>query len=98
MTRRKVKTPRVVFRKLGREQAWGQATCDPARPLVEIDSRLSPARELEVCVHESLHIALPEMPEKEIDRVGKAVARVLWKINYRRVLLGKHTTPVRISK
>jgi hypothetical protein len=38
------------------------------------------------------------MSEREIDRVGKAVARVLWKINYRRVLLGKHTTPVRISK
>jgi hypothetical protein len=98
MTRRKVKTPRVVFRKLGREQAWGIATFDPSNPLVEIDTRLSPARELETCVHESLHHALPEMGEKEIDRVGKAVARVLWKINYRRVLLGKHTTPVRISK
>jgi hypothetical protein len=38
------------------------------------------------------------MSEREIDRVGKAVARVLWKINFRRVLLGKHKTPVRISK
>jgi len=97
MGRKRVKVPKVVFRKLGREKAWGLATCDPSRPLVEIDSRLSPARELEVAVHESLHIAMPDCPEKEIDRVGKAVARVLWKINYRRVLLGKHTTPVRIT-
>ena len=97
MGRKKVKIPRVIFRKLGREKAWGLATCDPSHPLVEIDTRLSPARELEVAVHESLHIAMPSLGEKEIDRVGKAVARVLWKINYRRVLLGKHTTPVRIS-
>jgi hypothetical protein len=97
MTRKRIKVPRVVFRKLGREKAWGLATCDPSHPLVEIDTRLSPARELEVAVHESLHIAMPLASEREVDRVGKAVARLLWKINYRRVLLGKHTTPVRIS-
>ena len=93
---RKVK---VVWRPLGKEQAWGQASLpgDPQHPIVEIDPRLSPRRELETLTHESLHIAMPELSEKEVDRVGKVVSKVLWQENYRRVLQGKHTTPVRIS-
>ena len=38
------------------------------------------------------------MTEKEVDRAGKVVSRVLWSQNYRRVVQGKHTTPVRISE
>jgi hypothetical protein len=93
---RKVK---VVWRPLGKEQAWGTATVpgDPQHPTVEIDPRLSPRRELETLTHESLHLAFPEMSEKEVDRAGKVVSKVLWQENYRRVLQGKHTTPVRIS-
>jgi predicted metal-dependent peptidase len=60
--------------------------------------------------HEALHVALPHLTdhppkskdyrkgEAEVDRIGKVVSRVLWSQNYRRVLQGKHTTPVRISK
>ncbi|CAB4192442.1 hypothetical protein UFOVP1233_37 [uncultured Caudovirales phage] len=94
---RKVK---VVWRPLGKEQAWGQATVpgDPQHPMIEVDPRLSAKRELEVVCHEALHIALPDLVEKEVDRVGKAIARVLWSQNFRRVVQGKHTTPVRISK
>jgi len=74
------------------------ATCDPSRPLIEIDPRLSPRRELEVLCHEQLHLSLPELSEAQIDRLGKEMSRTLWSQNYRRVLLGKHSTPVRISK
>ena len=94
----KARKTKVVFRKLGKEQAWGQATCDPARPLIEIDPRLSPRRELEVICHEQLHISMPAVDEREIDRLGKELSRTLWEQNFRRVLLGKHTTPVKISK
>ena len=54
-------------------------------------------RELETLTHEMLHVAFPEMSEKEVDRAGKVISAVLWQENFRRVLLGKHTTPVRIS-
>ena len=74
------------------------ATTDPTHPLIEIDPRLSPRRELEVLCHEQLHISLPHLAESEIDRLGKEMSRTLWSQNYRRVLLGKHSTPVRISK
>jgi hypothetical protein len=97
MARKKPRKVKVIWRPLGKERAWGQATTDPAHPVIEIDPRLSPQRELETLTHESLHLAFPEMSEKEVDRAGKVVSSVLWQENYRRVLQGKHTTPVRIS-
>jgi len=97
MPRKRAKKVKVIWRPLGKEQAWGQATTDPANPVIEIDPRLSPRRELEVLAHEALHIAFPEMSEKEVDRAGKVVSAVLWQENYRRILQSKHTTPVRIS-
>jgi hypothetical protein len=94
MPRKKVK---VIWRPLGKERAWGQAETDPDHPVIEIDPRLSARRELETLTHESLHVAFPEMSEKEVDRAGKVISDVLWQENYRRVHQGKHTTPVRIS-
>jgi len=97
MPRKKAKKVKVIWRPLGKERAWGQATTDPAHPVIEIDPRLSPRRELETLTHESLHLAFPEMSEKEVDRAGKVISTVLWQENYRRIVQGKHTTPVRIS-
>lgn len=109
----KLKKPRIVERKLGKEKAWGQAVIYTDRrksPKVEVDIRLSPRRTLEVFTHEALHIALPHLTdhppkskayakgEAEVDRIGKVVSQVLWEANYRRVMLSKHTTPVRISR
>jgi hypothetical protein len=110
MPHKKAKMVKVVWRPLGKEQAWGQAYTNTPRPLIEIDPRLSPRRELEVLCHEALHVALPHLTdhppkskayrkgEAEVDRIGKVVSRILWSQNYRRVVQGKHTTPVRISK
>lgn len=100
------KKPKIVERKLGREQAWGQAfpygTETSSTPQIEIDPRLSARRHLEVMCHEALHIALPKLEgkkgEAEIDRIGKVVADALWRGSYRKVVLhNPHTTPVRIS-
>lgn len=102
--------PKIVERKLGREQAWGQAFPYAARPKIEIDPRLSARRHLEVMCHEALHIAMPHLTdtgdkaedakgEAEIDRIGKVIADALWRGSYRKVVLhNPHTTPVRISK
>jgi hypothetical protein len=73
------------------------ATTDPVHPLIEIDPRLSPRRDLEVLCHEQLHISLPELPEAQIDRLGKEMSRTLWSQNYRRVLLEPNAKPPRIS-
>ena len=96
------KKPRIVYRKLGNEWAWGQAHQDPADPLIELDTRLGAKQHLEVLCHEALHIALPDLVgdkgEKEIDRLGKEVSDVLWRDGYRKVLLPKHSTPIKITK
>jgi len=37
------------------------------------------------------------MSEKEVDRTGKMICKVLWEQNYRRVLLEPNAKPPRIS-
>ncbi|NBR43269.1 MAG: hypothetical protein EBU04_10585 [Verrucomicrobia bacterium] len=94
MSRRKNKV-KVVWRKLGKEKAWGQATIGEG--LVEVDPRLGAKRQLEVLIHEVTHLCHPEMTEAEVDRTGKMIARVLWSENYRRVVMDKNAKPPRIS-
>lgn len=93
---------KVVWRKLGREVAWGQAHFDPAHPLIEVDPRIGAKRQLEVLCHEVLHITLfPDdvspATEKLVDAAGKKLCETLWKQNYRRVLMDKNTKPPRIT-
>lgn len=73
-------------RKLGREQAHGIAW-DKAddNPLIEIDERLAGLDRLTILVHEAIHVAMPGMSEKQVIRVAKVVASVLWADHYRRV-------------
>jgi ribosome assembly protein YihI (activator of Der GTPase) len=86
---------KVVYRRLGREQAWGQATI--GENLIEIDPRLGAKRQLEVLCHEQVHLTFPEMSEKEVDRAGKDLCNVLWNQQYRRVLLEPNAKPPRIT-
>lgn len=86
---------KVVFRKLGREKAWGQATI--GENLIEIDPRLGARRQLEVLCHEQVHLTFPEMSESQVDRAGKDLCKMLWSQNYRRVLLDANAKPPRIT-
>jgi len=93
--RKRKPSVKVVWRKLGKERAWGQATIGEG--LIEIDPRLGAKHQLEVLCHEQVHLTFPEMPEKDVDRAGKDLARLLWAQNYRRILLDKNAKPPRIS-
>jgi hypothetical protein len=97
MTSRRKSKPavKVVWRKLGKERAWGQATI--GENLIEIDPRLGAKRQLEVLCHEQVHLTFPHLPEAEVDRAGKDLARLLWAENYRRVVLDPNAKPPRIS-
>jgi hypothetical protein len=95
MSRRKPKPVKVVWRKLGRERAWGQATI--GEDLIEVDPRLGAKRQLEVLCHEQVHLTFPDMPEAQVDRAGKDLARMLWAQDYRRVLLSPNAKPPRIT-
>ncbi len=93
--RRRSKPAKVVYRKLGREQAWGQATI--GENVIELDPRLGARRQLEVLCHEQLHLSFPEMTEKQVDRAGKELCATLWAQAYRRVLLCPNAKPPRIT-
>ena len=93
--RRRSKPAKVVYRKLGREQAWGQATI--GENVIELDPRLGARRQLEVLCHEQLHLSFPEMTEKQVDRAGKELCATLWAEAYRRVLLCPNAKPPRIT-
>jgi hypothetical protein len=95
MSRRKPKPVKVVYVKLGRQRAWGQATLGEG--LIEIDPRLGAKRQLEVLCHEQVHLTFPDMPEAQVDRAGKDLARMLWAQDYRRVLLSPNAKPPRIT-
>lgn len=95
MTKRKSKTTKVAYRKLGRERAWGQAFIGEG--YIEVDPRLGARRKLEVLCHEQAHLCLPEASEASIDALGKAISKMLWSQNYRQVVLEKNDKPPRIS-
>ena len=94
---KKSKSPKIIYRKLGKEKAWGQATHDERSPLIEIDPRLGAKRQLEVLIHEASHLIHPDLAEGKIDAIGKYLCDVLWKQNYRRVLMDKNSQPPKIS-
>jgi hypothetical protein len=103
-------TPRVIYRYLGKEWAWGQTYPYGKRPLIEIDPRLGAKRMLEVVCHEVMHVALPHLTEHppksaayrkgeaEVDRIGKLLSDVLWRDGYRKVLMHRHHTPVLLTR
>jgi hypothetical protein len=91
----KRKAVKVIWRKLGKEKAWGQATV--GENLIEIDPRLGAKRQLEVLCHEQIHLTFPELSEAQVDRAGKDLSDVLWNQDYRRVLLAPNAKPPKIS-
>jgi len=94
MTKRRNKV-KVIWRKLGKERAWGQATI--GENLIEIDPRLGAKRQLEVLCHEQVHLTFPNLSEPEVDRAGKDLAKLLWAQDYRRVVLAPNAKPPRIT-
>ena len=74
---------KVVYRKLGKEKAWGKAHIDSNT--IEIDPRLNGRKKMEILIHEALHILNPEMSETKVLEQGRKIANVLWKQHFRQV-------------
>lgn len=75
--------PKVVYKKLGKTQSWGQYFVD--RNLIEIDDRLKGKRELEVLTHEFAHHQFPDLSEDDIIKKSRELTEFLWKLHYRKV-------------
>lgn len=73
----------IIHRKLGKEQAYGQADKDTG--LVEIDSRLKGIEHLDTLIHEILHIQNKKWGELKVQGHAKELANLLWEQGYRRI-------------
>lgn len=78
--RRRIK---VVYKKLGRANAWGLAYSEGN--LVELDNRLKGKKHLEILTHEVIHLLLPDASEEEVEHISINLINILWKEGYRRV-------------
>jgi len=74
---------KIIYRKLGREKAWGQAYCGDN--IIEIDPALRGKHKLEIIIHEAMHILNPEWDENEIVQKSRQLTRVLWKERFRQI-------------
>lgn len=77
MANRKIK---IIRRKLGREKIWGQA-----HDHIELDSRLKGKKELEIILHEAMHILFPEQEEEEVIKKSILLTNTLWYEGYRKI-------------
>lgn len=73
---------KIVYKKLGREQAHGIAESDG---IVYLDPRLKGKKHLEILLHECLHILNPMDGEEAIIDKSVTLCKLLWKEGYRKV-------------
>lgn len=73
---------KVIYKKLGREQAHGIAESDG---IVYIDPRLKGKKHLEILLHECSHLLNPDDSEEAIIEKSVTLCKILWREGYRRV-------------
>jgi len=74
------KHPKVVYKKLGKQNAWGMYHSDG---VIEIDPRLKGEKKLDILIHEEIHHLFPELSEEEVTAKASELANFLWKQNVR---------------
>jgi hypothetical protein len=73
---------KIIYRKLGKEQAYGISSSDG---VIEIDERLKGKKMMEILIHEILHLLNPKDDEKTIIRKSVTLTKVLWSEGYRKI-------------
>lgn len=66
------------------EPVWGVATLGH-KPIIELDKTLKGFNHLTILTHEAIHLAYPDMHEREVRAGAKLMASIIWGQNYRRV-------------
>lgn len=74
---------KILYSHLGNYKADGLAW--PEDRTIAIDKRLRGQRELEVIIHEVIHIQNPKWSEIMVEGKAKELADILWQMNFRKV-------------
>lgn len=72
---------KVIYKNL--KKAWGYA--DLEKREIIIDKKAHGKKHLELILHESTHLLLPEATEEEVERISIYLTNTLWQQKYRRV-------------
>lgn len=72
----------IKYRKLGKEKAIGLAHSEG---IIEVDERLRGKKQLEIIIHEALHILFPRLSENKVVEQSIILTNTLWKQGYRRI-------------
>ncbi len=85
--------PRIVERALGQERANGMALSHQhqdigckadCEPTMWLDIGLTGRHELEITIHEALHLCLPFLYEEVVQKAARYIAMILWNRKFRR--------------
>lgn len=81
------KLAKVYASNLGRIKAWGYSQHsdfgDDDPLTIVIDKRAKNRKELEIFLHEALHLALPGLTEEKVLKAAAYQAKILWALGYR---------------
>jgi hypothetical protein len=73
---------RIRYAHKRNRKCWGMAYPDEYR--IELDPDLDERTEIDIAIHEGLHVLFPDLPEVDVDTAGKTLADLLWRLGYRR--------------
>lgn len=77
------KSIKVIRKKLGKARLWGEA--DYEDDSIVLDPRLNGKKELEIIIHEAIHILRKDVTEEETERISIALTHLLWDEGFRKV-------------
>jgi hypothetical protein len=73
---------KIIYKKLGREQAHGIAESDG---IIYLDPRLRGKKHLEILLHELGHLLDSKDSEETVIKKSIAYTKILWQEGYRRI-------------
>lgn len=81
---------RLTFQKMKRPF---MGLCDWTSKTITIADRLTGESELDTILHELLHACQPDLAEDTVDETATDIARILWRLGYRRTISETPPTP-----
>jgi hypothetical protein len=73
---------RIRFKHKRNRKCWGRAYLDEFR--IELDPELDDKTEMDIALHEGLHLLFPYTDEHHINEAGKTLADLLWRLGFRK--------------
>lgn len=74
---------KVVRKKLGKQRLWGEA--DYGDDSIILDPRIGGKKEMEILIHEAIHIIRKDVTEEETERISIELTHLLWDQGFRKV-------------